>query len=72
MIVRTMQAKDFKLWMVEAGLNGRQAADALGKSTDTISRYRITGVPKSEAAIVRLACAAVLAKIEPWFPARSA
>jgi hypothetical protein len=69
MIVRIMQAKDFKLWMVEAGLNGRQAADALGKSEDTISRYRTSGVPKSETAIVRLACAAIVAKLAPWFPA---
>lgn len=67
MMLRMMPPKDFKLWMVEAGLNGREAAEALGKSTDTISRYRIVGVPTTEAPIVRLACAAVLAKIEPWY-----
>ena len=67
-----MQAKDFKLWMVEAGLNGRAAAEALGKSEDTISRYRTAGVPRSESAIVRLACAAIIAKVNPWYSSGAA
>lgn len=63
-----MHAKDFRLWMVEAGLNGRQTAEALGKSEDTVTRYRTNGVPRTEEPIVRLACAALLAKVEPWYP----
>ena len=65
-----MQAKDFKIWMAEVGLNGRQAAEALGKSEDTISRYRTVGVPPSEAGVIRLACAALAAKLAPWSPGK--
>lgn len=62
-----MQAKDFKRWQIDAGLNGREAADALGKSEDTISRYRTQGVPASESPVVRLACAAIISKLPPWY-----
>lgn len=66
-----MQAKEFKQWMAEADFNGRETAEALGKSEDTISRYRTAGVPKSESAVIRLACAAIVQKVGPWFPAKA-
>jgi TPP-dependent pyruvate/acetoin dehydrogenase alpha subunit len=58
--------KDFRIWQAMVGKNGMQVAIALGKSTDTISRYRKHGVPMSEETMVRLAMAAVAAQLPPW------
>lgn len=61
-----MDAKDFRIWQAMVDKNGMQAAMALGKSPDTISRYRKFGVPASEAPIVRLAMAAIAAGLKPY------
>jgi hypothetical protein len=61
-----MNPHDFRIWLAMVDKNGEQAAVALGKSTDTIGRYRKKGIPASEAYIVRLAMAAVAAGIKPW------
>jgi len=58
--------KSFRIWQATVGLNGREVAEALGKSEDTVTRYRTHGVPKTEATIVRLAMAAVAAGLAPW------
>lgn len=61
-----MTAKDFRIWQASVGLNGRQVAEALGKSEDTVSRYRNGGVPAPEAAVVALAMSAIEAQLPPW------
>lgn len=61
-----MTAKEFRVWQATVGLNGNEAAQALGKSKDTISAWRASGVPDNQSPIVRLACAAIAAKVEPW------
>lgn len=61
-----MEAKQFRLWQAELGLSGREVADAMGKTPDTITNYRTKGVPEREVTIVRLAMAAIAAKLPPW------
>lgn len=65
-----MRAVEFRIWQTSTGLNVREAAEALGKSADTVSLYRRDGVPPRESRIVRLACAAILSKLEPWSPTK--
>ncbi len=62
-----MKATEFKVWQGHVDMSGREVADAFGKSQDTISAYRTKGVPKREEAMVRLACAAISAKLPPWY-----
>lgn len=61
-----MTAKDFRIWQASIGLNGRQVAEAFGKSQDTISRYRNDGVPTAESVVVALAMSAIEAQLPPW------
>lgn len=61
-----MRAVEFRIWQATVRLNGRKTALALGKSEDTISLYRTQGVAARESRIVRMACAAILANLEPW------
>ena len=63
-----MKPHDFRVWQSQVNLSGREVAEALGKSEDTISAYRTRGVPARESAVIRLACAAIAAGIAPWFP----
>lgn len=66
-----MDGKSFRIWQAMVGLNGRQVAETLGKSEDTITRYRQHGVPMSEETMVRLAMAAVVANLPPWISPQS-
>lgn len=54
-----MDAKRFKEWQKRMGWNAAETARRLGKSPDTISAYRINGVPKVQALVVGLAMAAL-------------
>lgn len=56
----------FRFWMERTGLNGRQAADVLGRSKNAISQYRHDGVPERETRIVSLACAAYANGLKGW------
>lgn len=60
-----MTAQEFKQWQLDAGLTGKQVAEAFGKVEDTISGWRAKGVPRENATLVRLACAAVSAGLKP-------
>lgn len=62
----TMTGAQFLAWMARVGLNIRQAGGVLGKSRDTIARYRTDGVPEREAKVVGLACAAYAHGLPPW------
>lgn len=61
-----MTAAAFRFWMERTGLNGRQAAEVLGRSRDTISSYRYVGVPERESRMVSLACAAYAHGLPGW------
>lgn len=54
-----MRSGDFIDRQKRLGMNGRQLADALGKTTETISNYRTKGVPPRETKIVALALTAL-------------
>lgn len=60
-----MTAKQFKEWQARMGWAGAEAGKRLGKSADTISKYRTQGVPPREAIVVSLACKALEAGIKP-------
>jgi transcriptional regulator with XRE-family HTH domain len=60
-----MTGKQFKEWQVTMGWSAAEAARRLGKSPDTISKYRAKGVPQREALVVTLACKALEAGIKP-------
>ena len=61
-----MTAKEFREWQAAVGMSGREVAEHLGLSQNTISAYRSNGVPPAESPRVRLACAAIKAKLAPW------
>lgn len=61
-----MTKEQFVAWQKHLGLSNAEAGRRLGKSADTISRYRSAGVPASEAEIVGLACSALALAIVPW------
>ena len=54
-----MSPKHFKDWQERMGWSAIETAKRLGKSPDTISAYRINGVPKAQAIVVGLAMAAL-------------
>lgn len=56
-----MTADDFRGWMLEMGWTIQQASYHLGKSIETIRRYRLEGVPAREATVIWLACEALRA-----------
>jgi len=60
-----MTADRFKDWQKRMGWSAAEAAKRLGKSPDTISAYRINGVPKAQAQVVGLAMAALEHRLEP-------
>jgi len=57
--------KQFKDWQSRMGWSAAETAKRLGKSPDTISAYRINGVPKAQAIVVGLAMAALEHRLEP-------
>ena len=59
-----MTADEFTAWRKHLGLNGREAADALGVSKNTITAYERGkwDIPKA----VALACSAVANQLRPW------
>lgn len=61
-----MDSGTFIAWQSHMRFTSAEAARQLGKSADTISRYRRNGVPESEARIVALACAAIAMKVPAW------
>lgn len=60
-----MSPKRFKEWQDRMGWSAAETAKRLGKSPDTISAYRINGVPVAQSTVVGLAMAALDAKLEP-------
>lgn len=60
-----MPAKVFRAWQERMGWSAAEVAKRLGKSPDTISAYRIHGVPKNQSVIVALAMAALESRLEP-------
>lgn len=60
-----MTAKQFKDWQARMGWSAAEVAKRLGKSPDTISAYRVNGVPKGQATTVGLALAALEHRLEP-------
>lgn len=60
-----MPAKRFKEWQERMGWSAAETAKRLGKSPDTISAYRINGVPNVQALVVGLAMAALEHRLEP-------
>lgn len=59
-----MTAERFKDWQKRMGWNAAECAKRLGKSPDTISAYRINGVPKAQSVVVGLAMAALEHRLE--------
>ena len=59
-----MTAGEFTAWRKHLGLNGREAADALGVSKNTITYYSNGkwAIPKT----VALACSALANQLRPW------
>lgn len=60
-----MDAKRFKDWQKRMGWNAATTATRLGRSPDTISTYRIHGVPAQQATVVGLAMAALENGLRP-------
>ena len=61
-----MTPESFRAWQEHAGLSGRAVSEALGKSEDTIVRYRKHGVPDRESRAIRLAIRALANALPPW------
>ena len=57
-----MTADEFKGWMAHRGYNMLQAADALGISRNTVTRYLAQGTDKT----IALACSADAMGLKPW------
>lgn len=47
-------------------MTGKALGAALGKSEDTIARYRRDGVPERESLAIRLAIRALANALPPW------
>lgn len=61
-----MDRATFIAWQSHMQFSNAEAARQLGKSADTIARYRKSGVPASEGRVVALACAAIAMKVPAW------
>lgn len=61
-----MQPQDFRAWRAKMKFNRSQAAEALGLSRNMPQRFEdgIADIPK----YVGLACAALVANLEPYTP----
>lgn len=60
-----MSPSTFQDWQKRMGWTAAEVARRLGKSTDTISTYRLRGVTAREAKVVGLAMAALEHRLEP-------
>lgn len=66
-----MTPEAFTTWLAAMKAAGLARSDAaagrlLGKSADTIVRYKRRGVIGPEATAIALACRALLHRLEPW------
>ena len=59
-----MSPKRFKEWQESMGWSAAETARRLGKSPDTITSYRISGVPETQSKVVGLAMAALEGRLE--------
>ncbi len=59
-----MEAKEFQEWLKLMGFSERKAAQELGLSRATVSKYRDEGAPL----YIGYACAAMIEGLEPWPP----
>lgn len=57
-----ISGKVFSQWVVETGKSGAECAELLGVSLDTMTNYKKRGGDRT----VSLACAAIIAKLEPY------
>ena len=57
-----MTASDFQQWLRDMGISGARAAEMLGVTANTITRYRRIGAPK----VIGLACAALYHRLRGW------
>lgn len=60
-----MTPEAFRAAQDRLNLSGKEIGEALGKSQDTIVRYRQQGVPERESRTVRLALAALAYGLPP-------
>lgn len=60
-----MTPEAFRAAQDRLNLSGKEIGEALGKSQDTIVRYRQQGVPERESRAVRLALAALSYGLPP-------
>lgn len=61
-----MTPGSFRAAQEHLGLSGIQIGQALGKSPNTIVRYRRDGVPEGESRAIRLALRAIANALPPW------
>ena len=64
---KVMSAADWAAWLEAMGTSGRQAAKALGVSTNTPVEARKAGAGLT----IALACSALAAGLGPWTPANA-
>lgn len=57
-----MTASEFQHWLHAMGISGAKAAEMLGVTANTITRYRRIGAPKA----IGLACAALYHRLRGW------
>jgi transcriptional regulator with XRE-family HTH domain len=60
-----MGPERFKEWQAKMGWSGAELAKRMGKSPDTITIYRMYGVPPGQSVTVGLALAALESRLEP-------
>lgn len=54
-----MTATEFRVWQAQVGIKNGELAERLNKSRDTISDWRVNGVPSSTSAMLRLALSTI-------------
>ena len=59
-----MSPERFKEWQESMGWSAAETARRLGKSADTITSYRIYGVPEAQSKVIGLAMAALESRLE--------
>ena len=64
---KVMSAADWAAWLEAMGMSGRQAAKALGVSSNTPVEARKHGASLT----IALACSALAAGLGPWTPANA-
>lgn len=61
-----MTPEAFRAWQGHMHLSGKQIAERLGKSQNTIVTWRKHGVPVAESLLVRTALSAIAHDLPPW------